>query len=411
MYAIHVFDTTTEHDNKRLNEYNEPWVSYTLQTELVDYNKTEEEKEQDELYAPLTFEILTDGTLWWSNFTADTSYAKTIEYKLNDGEWTSITSANRGSAPGFNVVAGDIVQFRGNNPYYGAYDNGPCSRFSGTCEYNIKGNIMSLINSTDFASLKTLVSNYTFVRLFTGTYVKDASRLKLPATALTEYCYFALFIGCPLLTAVPELPAARLASNCYRGMFGNCPSLTTIPAILPATTLTNYCYAYMFQNCGALTMTPELPATELVGNCYEGMFFGCTNITDAPALPSTTLAQGCYQYMFSGCTSLVVAPELPATTLAEGCYNTMFANCTSLATAPELPATTLASTCYRRMFSGCTNLNYIKCLATNITAADCTIDWARGVASTGTFVKNASMSSWATGYNGIPEGWTTQNAA
>ena len=61
------------------------------------------------------------------------------------------------------------------------------------------------------------------------------------------------------------------------------------------------------------------------------------------------------------------------------------------------------------MFNGCGSLNYIKCLATDISASNCTAFWVEGVAPSGTFVKAASMSSWATGANGIPNGWTIQN--
>ena len=88
----------------------------------------------------------------------------------------------------------------------------------------------------------------------------------------------------------------------------------------------------------------------------------------------------------------------------------MFWNCTSLTTAPELPATTLASECYSGMFNGCTSLNYIKCLTTDISASNYTYDWVKGVASTGTFVKAAGMTSWKTGTSGIPRGWTVQDA-
>ena len=56
-------------------------------------------------------------------------------------------------------------------------------------------------------------------------------------------------------------------------------------------------------------------------------------------------------------------------------------------------------------------LKYIKCLATNISAADCTTNSVYRVASGGTFVKDSSMNDWATGSNGIPSGWTVQNAA
>ena len=97
---------------------------------------------------------------------------------------------------------------------------------------------------------------------------------------------------------------------------------------------------------------------------------------------------------------------LPATTLANYCYSYMFYGCKSLTTAPELPATTLANDCYSKMFYGCSKLNYIKMLATDISAFSCLNNWVNGVASTGTFVKNAAMTSLPSGASGIPTGWT-----
>lgn len=157
-----------------------------------------------------------------------------------------------------------------------------------------------------------------------------------------------------------------------------------------------------FENADTLTGTYPL--------CR--LFFGCTGLTSAKnlVLPATRLARGCYQFMFYDCTSLTSAPVLPATTLAESCYYGMFYNCTSLTTAPELPATTLANYCYQSMFNGCTSLNSVTCLATDISASSCTSSWLNGVGSTGTFVKDAAMTGWTTGVDGIPSGWTVQNA-
>ena len=154
-----------------------------------------------------------------------------------------------------------------------------------------------------------------------------------------------------------------------------------------------------------------LPAITLTNSCYGNMFDGCTSLTAAPALPATTLARACYEAMFAHCPSLTAAPALPATTLVDYCYDNMFFGCSSLITAPDLPATTLVDYCYDSMFIGCTNLNYIKCLATDISASNCTHDWVNGVSSTGTFVKDPNMSSWTTGDDGIPSGWTVQDAA
>jgi hypothetical protein len=114
--------------------------------------------------------------------------------------------------------------------------------------------------------------------------------------------------------------------------------------------------------------------------------------------------------MFQGCTSLTTAPELHATTLTTRCYYDMFNGCTSLVTLPKLIAATLALKSYYRMFYGCTSLNSITCLATDISATDCTTNWVGGVAANGTFTKAASMEDWSEGVSGIPNGWTVKNA-
>lgn len=127
-------------------------------------------------------------------------------------------------------------------------------------------------------------------------------------------------------------------------------------------------------------------------------------------LPATTLKSSCYQGMFQGCNKLTKSPKiLPATTLATSCYDNMFNGCSSLTTSPELPAETLALYSYYAMFTGCNSLATIKCLATDISATQCTTFWTSGVASNGIFIKNPNMSSWTTGSNGIPNGWITQD--
>ena len=279
---------------------------------------------------PLTFNILSDGTINWTASKA--SITKTIEYKLNNGEWTSIISNTGSSAPTINVIKGDKVQFRGNNAQY-ATEFSVYNSFSGsTALFEAEGNIMSLIYGDDFKNKLTISSAYTFT-----------------------------------------------------GLFRDCANLVSAENLI-------------------------LPATTLVSNCYQNMFRNCSSLTVAPELPVTTLASNCYSAMFADCTSLKTAPALPATTLAERCYVGMFYDCTSLTTAPELPATTLAKYCYASMFYKCTKLNYIKCLATDISASNCISSWVDGVASTGTFVKAASMNGWTTGSDGIPRGWTVQNA-
>lgn len=179
---------------------------------------------------------------------------------------------------------------------------------------------------------------------------------------------------------------------------------------LPAKNATSYCYSDMFNGCSNLQRAPKLPATILSDYCYTYMFSGCSELTAAPALPATTLARGCYEGMFNECSKLVTAPELPATELANDCYNGMFSGCTSLTKTPALNAPILVKNCYYSMFSNCTNLNTVYCFATDISAENCTNMWLDGVAATGMFVRHKKMDSWPKdSASGIPTGWTEYN--
>lgn len=105
---------------------------------------------------------------------------------------------------------------------------------------------------------------------------------------------------------------------------------------------------------------------------------------------------------------------LPATTLTSACYEAMFNGCAGLTRAPVLPAPALVANCYEMMFADCIKLKYIKCLATDISATDCTKAWVGGtdgVFDTGTFVRDPNMpydttSGWPRGEHGIPSGWS-----
>lgn len=99
---------------------------------------------------------------------------------------------------------------------------------------------------------------------------------------------------------------------------------------------------------------------------------------------------------------------LPATSLTEDCYNSMFrgiGNSGLRIKAPLLPAPILTQGCYYEMFTS--GINYIKCLATDLTAENCLTNWltTKFYPPTGTFVKKAGV-NWPTGANGIPSGWT-----
>ena len=353
-------------------------------------------------YQYLTFIPVVDATFKWEQPQA-TGH---LEYSTDEGQ-TWVTIVDRGSTP--TIKAGSKVLWRGDLVPSSLSGWQGTGTFSATGNYNAYGNTMSLLFYDNYydKQLNSTEYNYAFRRLFMDdTHILSAPLL--PATSLSYNCYWQMFRGCTRLVTVPELPATTLADGCYYQMFYGCTGLTTAPE-LPATTLAASCYSSMFDGCTSLVNAPELPVTTLADYCYASMFINCSSLVTAPALPATTLANRCYEEMFYGCTSLVNAPELPATTLSDGCYYQMFINCSSLVTAPILPATTLANRCYYYMFYNCSNLNYIKCLATDISATNCTSSWLLYVASTGTFVKTAEMEDWLVGADGLPSGWTVVN--
>ena len=305
----------------------------------------------------LTIKSLADNnTITWT-FTGSDPIQNVIYWSKNGTSWTSAIASTSDTPVSLATLnKGEKMYLKGENVTY-ASSTSRYSHFNSDYEFNVSGNIMSLIYGDNFIGQTTLPSSsYIFYGIFSNSKVVDASNLILPVTTLTNYCYRNMFKGCTSLTTAPELPATTLASSCYSNMFRGCTSLTAAPE-LPATTLTGtYCYYYMFQGCTSITAAPELPATTLTNYCYSYMFNGCTSLATAPVLPATTLANYCYYHMFEGCSSLTTATELPATTLANGCYSYMFYGCTSLGTAPILPATTLTSYCYAYMFEGCSSL-------------------------------------------------------
>lgn len=378
---IKQFDTNSEYeayidvDNKP----NIPLVSWVDNTEKVHYDNWNR--------VPLTIEIISGGTLYWKATNA--SAVKTIKYKKNDGDYTTITSTTGGLA--ITAAAGDIFEFFGDNSSYAVFtalDAYNKSSFSGNTaiRFYLYGNVMSLINSTDFADLKDFTAEGVFAGLFAyqKVYSHPYKQLVLPATGLTTNCYRTMFSVCSEMTKAPILPATKVANRCYAYMF-QYTKIDKLPSCgiklvesgyyddmfdhyetphgkeqLPATDLEEMCYCNMFQGCTQLTEIPKdyIQATTLANRCCHCMFASCTNITSVPDLHAEIMSTSGYCSMFSGCTSLTGVPSnlLPATTLANSCYGGMFQGCTHLKNAPELPATILTVSCYQDMFRDCWQL-------------------------------------------------------
>ena len=234
----------------------------------VDFNKTEEQKEKEErmkhINEPLTFEIISGGTLYWgySDLNNESGGVTTIEYKLNDGQWTQVTSSLysyeshnseettsktttyvvSGGTVIANVSAGDILQFRGNNEKYGYYNEGWSgfdtaygNKFVSTdVIFNVKGNIMSLVNSEIYAFISEIESNpddwndegpwFNLCGIFKDTNIVSAKDLILPLYTI-DSCFKGLFEYCALLEEAPELSFRCITYDSLCRLFYGCENL------------------------------------------------------------------------------------------------------------------------------------------------------------------------------------------
>ena len=158
-----------------------------------------------------------------------------------------------------------------------------------------------------------------------------------------------------------------------------------------------------------------LPALTCTTSCYNGMFRGATNLVYGPKLlPALDVPQDGYSSMFEGCTSLVEAPEILATTVSGNtALNRMFCmNRNSKVTAamtkgPILRITNTSdySNTYQQLFCGNGNLVEITILRSGTSLSF--TNWLNNVSSTGV-IKTLSGTTFTSGVNGLPSGWTTE---
>lgn len=242
---------------------------------------------------PLTLEATVNET----QITFVNHASNSVYYRKNQDGWIEIKgNTSVDNRKNITINKGDIVSFKGTNSTYYGGENSPSIACSNPCY--VYGNMMSMVDATNFASLTTL----------------------------------------------PE------GSDTFRGFF----------------------------ECNIITPDEQNSHHNLINHPTKDLL-------------------------------------LPATTLRDGCYKSMFAGCQKLTRAPVLPAATLVDNCYAFMFDGCSSLAYIKCLATDISATNCTQNWVNDVSASAsrTFVRDPNMpydttSGWSRGDDGIPSGWSVE---
>ena len=340
-----------------------------------------------DLFDPLTLEAKADGNInisFTNYFAGSPELEEPIIYSINGGEEKSVTAYTS-----FAVKTGDKVQFKSKNKTlarrfkYNDYYYNQYVSILPQVQCAVYGNAMSMVSPDGNWHLnREIKEKFALGYLFYNAtnLVNDETRnLTLPATTLTDSCYFYTFRNCYSLTRAPELPAKEVKNSSYRYMFYNCDNLAKAPVMSP-TSIDDYGCFYMFYTCDALTTAPAITA-ETVGDygCYY-MFGRCTALSTAPDIKLTTLGQYGMAYMFRGCYGLTSAPAITAEDVdiygfyemfwdcasmtkagditiknaaGERAFNWMYENCTALTESPAITADSIGLRASEYMFSGC----------------------------------------------------------
>lgn len=237
------------------------------------------------------------------------SLNKKLSYKIDYGQWTSITENNFINT-GISVSMGQKIYLKSStNTAFDLWQQStvvPSNSYETAYGFKFVGGNWSI--GGDTASL----FNYG----------------SIPSSALSK-----VFNGCTNLVDASQLKLLSTAPHTvYAGMFGGCTHLMYGPQVLPAETVEYFGYSGMFSGCTALVTAPQIMATSLTGsNAMGSMFQGCTSLEIAPQIVVTTITGTRAMYrMFYGCTSLQVLPKLFTETLSNECYWEMFYGCSDI---------------------------------------------------------------------------------
>ena len=357
----------------------------------------------------LTFYIESSGSLIFKCQTTSLSYHKEIQYKLNDGEWTTVkVPSGSYDTKITDTVGGDIIKVRGNNTQYTTSVDYYYNYFAASCKFVLGGNIMSLIDGTDFNSITQFSSQFAFARLFYGcTTLESTELLNMPATILTKSCYAYMFQNCSGLKTISTKPIVisscadysidsvyygcsalinhpssitingNTGTYCFSQMFYNCKSLTSMPTITINGNPGTYCFYSMFYGCSSLTATSPITidCTSCGDHTFMRMFDTCRNLVTLNTVKTAILSNNCCEQMYINCSSLKTV-QLPVKLdgsihdiLSTSCYLNMF-NESGIETVPQLGNVTLTANCYQGMFKDCKSLTTINHTFANIQLAN-----------------------------------------
>lgn len=167
-------------------------------------------------------------------FTKGTRFDYDLQYSLDSG-----TTWNVYNSQIYNLNSGSTIMFKG-TILSDTGTNGSIGKIYSNYNYEVEGNIMSLLYGDDFIGKTVIQYDYVFMSLFYNNhYLLNVENLVMKASTLTFCCYLSMFNECNSITKAPVLYATTLADGCYQNMFSGCRSLTEITCLATDISATN----------------------------------------------------------------------------------------------------------------------------------------------------------------------------
>ena len=173
--------------------------------------------------------------------------ARNLSYSLDDGTtWSSFSLATGATQTIATINSGDTIIMKGSNQQLANEYNKGCY-FRGTQNYEVEGNISSLIRNND-TDTQITGGTFHFAQLFSGdTHLISAENLKVVSTTLYKSSFNGTFRSCTNLQKAPDLSIpTTLGQETYSSMFEACTSMSHPPTVLSATTAELSSYKRMF---------------------------------------------------------------------------------------------------------------------------------------------------------------------
>ena len=224
--------------------------------------------------------------------TGNNTYSVTMQYSYDGDTWENWDL----SALSFGGSTKVYIRGVGNSKF-GSTSSFCTFTFSTNSYVYLSGIIETLL---DWEAEIWSCSSYEFYRLFEGqTALRSVRDLVFASSNIGGYSYGSMFWNCTNLLYGPKsLPGTLTGGYACSGMFRNCTSLITVPE-LPATTLTESCYYQMFYRCTSFITAPELPATTLAWGCYYQMFYECSKLSNIICRAKVTANSALYTWVYN----------------------------------------------------------------------------------------------------------------